>query len=88
MKKINKPLPVNQIMWKARRGMLELDTLLAPFCRSHYNDLTDEEKLLLDHLLNQTDPFLLSALVYNPNEAPKTLQPLIHKIRTSYTSQG
>lgn len=47
-----------QLLWKARRGMLELDLLLQPFIRDVYPQLTASEQNCFDQLLDQEDTLL------------------------------
>ena len=43
------------ILWKSRRGMLELDLLLGPFVRDIYLQLNDEQQRSYQSLLTLED---------------------------------
>ncbi|PJE79393.1 FAD assembly factor SdhE [invertebrate metagenome] len=46
----------NQVLWKSRRGMLELDVLLAPFAQDCFPKLNNEQKESYIKLLSFEDP--------------------------------
>ena len=45
----------NRLIWACRRGMLELDILLSRFVETHYEKLSDQDKLRFDVLLECED---------------------------------
>lgn len=45
----------NRLRWATRRGMLELDLILAPFLESQYDDLSSDEQALFVKLLDEQD---------------------------------
>ncbi len=47
-----------KLMWRCRRGMLELDLILSRFLNQHWNALTKEEQLTFERLLHEPDPHL------------------------------
>lgn len=47
-----------RLMWHSRRGMLELDVLLLPFCQDVYPTLSEQDKLKYKDLLDNEDPDL------------------------------
>ncbi len=47
-----------RLRWKCRRGMLELDILLANFFDQHYDTLSAAEELLFEQILEQEDVVL------------------------------
>ncbi|MAA53909.1 MAG: response regulator receiver protein [Porticoccaceae bacterium] len=53
----------NRLLWACRRGMLELDLLLGPFVESHYEHLSDTDKLAFEVLLEQEDQVLYQWLL-------------------------
>jgi alanine racemase len=81
------PPPLKAVLWKTRRGKLELDALLHPFCTACYSTLSHHNKLTFISLLDQSDPDLLRQILY-PQEAPSQFQPLIHQIKTHYQQQA
>lgn len=49
----------NRLRWRSRRGMLELDLLLLPFCDEVFDSLPEHEQDIFVRLLEQDDPDLL-----------------------------
>ncbi len=49
----------NRLRWRSRRGMLELDLLLLPFCDEVFDTLPEAEQIAFIRLLEQDDPDLL-----------------------------
>ncbi len=52
----NKP----RLRWACRRGMLELDVLFMPFVEEAYDDLSIENKVIFERLLECQDPELFA----------------------------
>ena len=48
-------LAKSRMIWRSRRGMLELDLMLAPFVEHEYEDLPTETKQLYLELLKEED---------------------------------
>lgn len=46
---------LNRLFWHSRRGMLELDVLLVPFCKEVYPSLPEEDKVRYRKLLECED---------------------------------
>ncbi|ALU42537.1 MULTISPECIES: succinate dehydrogenase assembly factor 2 [Pseudoalteromonas] len=46
--------------WACRRGMLELDILLEPFVDEAYDQLSEQDKLVFQRLLEVEDPDLFA----------------------------
>jgi len=51
---------LNRLIWRSRRGMLELDILLIPFITNNYLSLSDQEKNSYNRLVDSEDPELYS----------------------------
>jgi antitoxin CptB len=47
-----------KILWKCRRGMLELDLIFTQFFQEKFSQLTNEEKIVFEKLLDEFDPVL------------------------------
>lgn len=56
--------PLGRLRWDCRRGMLELDIVLARFMEQHFERLTLQEVEIFKGLLAYPDPDLL-ALIQN-----------------------
>jgi antitoxin CptB len=48
----------NRLLWASRRGMLELDLILAPFVKDVYDSLEEDDKLRFEVLLECEDQTL------------------------------
>lgn len=55
--------PRAKVLWQCRRGMLELDMILQPFCETEYDSLTDLQKKDFVQLLQFSDPLLYEWLL-------------------------
>lgn len=59
----NHKMKLAQVQWACRRGMLELDVLLGPFCEQHYLSLSPEDQAIFIGLLYEPDPDLFAWLL-------------------------
>lgn len=50
----------SRLLWACRRGMLELDVLFQPFVERHYDQLSEDDQLLFEKLLECDDPDLFA----------------------------
>ena len=71
---VSENLEHKRLMWHCRRGMLELDVLLLPFCREVYPSLSEEDKAKFVDLIECEDPdlfawFMQHQVAENPNHA-------------------
>lgn len=63
-----------RLMWHCRRGMLELDVLLLPYCRDMYLTLSPEDQAKFVDLVACEDPdlfgwFMQQSIAEDPNHA-------------------
>lgn len=49
-----------RLVWRARRGLKELDVFFEPFMRDHYLSVTEDEQRMVAKLIACEDPDLLS----------------------------
>lgn len=56
-------LEASKIKWRCRRGMLELDIFLIPFCENRYSTLTLQDQKSFVELLEENDVDLLEWLM-------------------------
>ncbi len=70
-----------KLKWACRRGMLELDVLLANFLEKSYSQLSDEEKHLFIRLLNCSDPEIFAWLMGHETPVDPDLLKITHIIR-------
>lgn len=70
-----------RLMYRARRGLKELDFYLDPYVREHFAQADAEEKAVFAQLMAAEDPDLMDwfLLLVPPPEKP--MQTLIHRIR-------
>jgi len=57
---VSEDLLHKRLMWHCRRGMLELDVLLLPFCRDHYLQLSETDQQKFRNLIDCEDPELFA----------------------------
>ncbi len=62
---LNKNLPIAQLRWACRRGMLELDIILNDFLDTQYSDLSMQQQGTFERLLSCTDQELFRWLVHH-----------------------
>ena len=53
---------VGRVMWRSRRGLLELDLRLVPFARDAYSGLDAQTRRAYCELLEEDDPDVLAWL--------------------------
>ncbi|MCC5851714.1 MAG: succinate dehydrogenase assembly factor 2 [Alkalimonas sp.] len=66
-----------RLRWACRRGMLELDVLLAPFVEEGYDALTDADKAHFERLLASDDPDLFAWFMGHAKSDDADLQRLV-----------
>ncbi len=69
-----------KLRWACRRGMLELDVLLAPFVEHGYDALTEPEKHIFERLLPCDDPDLFAWFMGHAQSPDPQLQALVQVI--------
>ena len=70
-----------RIRWACRRGMLECDLFLVPFFEQCYDDLTEDEKSILERMLKESDADLILWLMETAQPYHAVYKPLLEKIR-------
>jgi|TARA_X000000950_G_C13731588_1_gene584509 antitoxin CptB len=68
-----------QIKWRCRRGVLELDVIFNRFLESKYDQLNDLDAQLFSELLELPDPILQKWLIYG-EQSDKKFSKLINLI--------
>ena len=68
-----------QIKWRCRRGVLELDVIFNRFLESKYDQLNDLDAKLFSELLELPDPILQKWLIYG-EQSDKKFSKLINLI--------
>ena len=67
--------------WASRRGLLELDLLLAPFVEACYRDLDETDKASFRRLVAEQDQDLMNWIMGRDTLGDDTLEPIVLKIR-------
>lgn len=78
---------LTKIKWRCRRGMLELDIFLLPFCENIYSSLNLEEKNIFIDLLNENDVDLFEWLMNRCQSDKSQFNHLIQLIRAHRLGQ-
>jgi antitoxin CptB len=63
--KIPNPEMERRLLWRCRRGLLELDIVLGRFVRQRYPLLNDEQRMVFDELLDLPDTELWDLITGN-----------------------
>ncbi len=80
------PDELAKLRWRCRRGMRELDELLAAFLQRSYESLAADDKARFGALLELPDPELHGYLLGTYDVADQSLEPLLSRIRAEYHS--
>lgn len=72
----------SRLLWACRRGMLELDILLARFCERGLDELKPEECVVFEALLHTPDPELLSWLMGYESPQDKAFADVVSRIQS------
>ncbi|HEU4516104.1 MAG TPA: succinate dehydrogenase assembly factor 2 [Steroidobacteraceae bacterium] len=70
----------NRLRWRCRRGMKELDVLLARWIEEGWPDAAEERRLAFAWLLEQPDPDIADWLIYGARPADAGRAALIDDI--------
>ena len=74
-------LEERKVIYRARRGLKEIDVYFDPYVKNHYLTATAQEKALFAELVDQEDPDLLDWFM-EVSEPPKPeLKDLILKLK-------
>ena len=70
-----------RLRWRCRRGMLELDLILNEFLDKGYDCLDNEQKALLDQMLDYPDQLLFDLFLGHMNSSDMEVTKLVTQIR-------
>jgi antitoxin CptB len=73
----------DQILWRCRRGMLELDLLLRSYMNQNFDQLSEEDRARFITLLDYPDQTLLEILMGRQTPADPELVSLASDIRSA-----
>jgi antitoxin CptB len=71
-----------KVIYRARRGLKELDIYFDPYVRLHYLTASEQEKQVFAQLIDQEDPDLLDWFMAVSEPADPQLGQLIQKLKT------
>lgn len=71
---------LNRMHWAARRGMLELDLVLAPFVSARYAELTESDRQRFQQLMLCEDQDLFGWFLRREQPADKELAGIVEQI--------
>ena len=74
---------IDRVRWHCRRGLLELDLILARFMDRHYEGLDGEARALFQELLQQPDNDLLDWALGRSAPAGTRYQRIVELLRAS-----
>lgn len=74
-----------KLIWNCRRGMLELDLVLARLVETKLKQFDDNQCLLLERLLACSDPDLYAYLMGQNMPEDEELKQFVAYIRTEYS---
>ena len=70
-----------RIEWDCRRGMLELDKIIMPFYKTHFDQLTDDKKDIFFFFFTATDLKLFSCFFNGSHFYDSELQAMVEYIQ-------
>lgn len=73
----------NRLVWASRRGMLELDLILAPFVENVYDSLAEDDQLRFEVLLECEDQTLFMWFMQREYPTDPNMQRILQIIRDS-----
>lgn len=71
---------LERVRWRARRGLLELDIVLGRFIEACYSQLSEQEKLIFEELLDMPDNPLWDMIAGRAEATQQDYQSLLAKI--------
>lgn len=71
------------LRWRCRRGMLELDLMLQSFVDKDVVNLTQQERVVFNRLLDYPDQVLLELFLKQTVSSDKEISQLVERIRQS-----
>lgn len=84
--RLNREYDRDRLLWRSRRGMLELDLLLRDFIYDQYERLDPEQLRAFVRLLEYPDAVLFDLLMEKSFSSDQEIARVIEKIRTTAAS--
>lgn len=73
----------NRLRWASRRGMLELDLILAPFIEDHYPRLDEKDQLKFQALVQCEDQDLFNWFLQKVEPEDADIKHIVNIVRES-----
>ncbi|EXI62264.1 hypothetical protein MHD_10500 [Mannheimia granulomatis] len=70
-----------KLEWECRRGMRELDKMIMPFYKNHFDELNESLQLAFVQMLSYTDPELFRWFMLQEKAPTQEISDLIDMIR-------
>lgn len=71
-----------KLEWECRRGMRELDKMIMPFYKNHFDNLTEKQQQAFVEMLSYTDPELFRWVMLQDPAPTQEISDLIEIIRS------
>lgn len=71
-----------KLEWECRRGMRELDKMIMPFYKNHFDDLNESQQQAFVEMLRYTDPELFRWVMLQENAPSQAISDLIELMRS------
>ena len=74
---------LERVRWRCRRGLLELDLVLARFVEQRYAALDEPQQAAFDALLDMPDTVLWDMITGRETPAPETQRKVLEWLKTA-----
>lgn len=74
-------LKERKVIYRARRGLKELDIYFDPYVKNHYLNASEQEKILFAELVDSEDPDLLDWFMEVDEPKNRDIKDLIKKLK-------
>lgn len=81
-------LEQRKIIYRARRGLKELDYYIDPYIRTHFLSASQEEQAVFARLIEQEDPDLLDWFLFNAAAPDPEIGKLILKLKNLHAGKS
>ncbi|MDD0823277.1 succinate dehydrogenase assembly factor 2 [Mannheimia sp. AT1] len=71
-----------KLEWECRRGMRELDKMIMPFYKNHFDELNETQQQAFVQMLSYTDPELFRWVMHQEAAPTPEISELIEIIRS------
>lgn len=82
LEQVSEPLHPQQLVWRCRRGVRELDVIFGRFLESRYAGLDETHKRAFQALLEEQDPLIMDWLFSRVDCAQPHLSDILELIKS------